>query len=63
MSSFTVPVYSVGVTVRLARFPLMLLAGSTGLFGIVAGLSLLLIHLWTLRSFGVPYLEPFAPLV
>jgi spore germination protein KA len=47
---------------RLLRFPLMILAGSLGLFGLTAGLLGMLIHLSGLRSFGVPYLSPLAPL-
>ena len=34
-----------------------------GLFGVVAGMFALLIHLTALRSFGVPFLEPLAPIV
>jgi spore germination protein KA len=37
----------------------MLLASFLGLPGILAGLSIIMIHLCGLRSFGVSYLEPF----
>jgi hypothetical protein len=46
---------------RLVRFPLLFLAGTLGLFGIMAGLILLHVHIVALRSFGVPYLSPLAP--
>ena len=39
---------------------LALLASAAGLFGVVAGLSALVIHLAGIESFGVSYLTPFA---
>lgn len=62
IASFTIPRYNFGYAMRLLRFPIIILAGSLGLFGIVVGLMLLLIHLCGLRSFGIPYLAPLAPL-
>ncbi|HEY8345907.1 MAG TPA: spore germination protein, partial [Symbiobacteriaceae bacterium] len=61
IASFTIPTYSFGFASRLLRFPLMVLAGSLGLFGLVVGLLAILVHLCSLRSFGVPYLAPLAP--
>lgn len=63
IASFATPVFSLAAGVRLFRFPLVVLAGSLGLFGVVAGMFALLIHLTALRSFGVPFLEPLAPVV
>lgn len=63
ISSFVTPIFSLAISVRLLRFPLMILASALGLFGILAGLASMLTHLLTLRSFGVPYLEPIAPFV
>jgi hypothetical protein len=62
IASFAIPRYNFSIAIRMLRFPLMVLAGSLGLFGIVAGLSGILIHLCSLRSFGIPYLWPVAPL-
>jgi spore germination protein len=62
IASFTIPRFNMAISVRLLRFPLMLLAGMFGLFGIVLGLLLILTHLCKLRSFGVPYFWPLAPL-
>lgn len=62
ISSFAIPNYNAAMSVRMLRFPLIFLAGSLGMFGIVAGLCGILIHLCSLRSFGVPYLSPLAPL-
>ncbi|MGI6037115.1 MAG: spore germination protein [Limnochordia bacterium] len=63
VASFATPAFSLAIATRLLRFPMILLAASLGLFGVVAGLFALLIHLTTLRSFGQPYLEPLAPIV
>jgi spore germination protein KA len=46
----------------IIRFLLVILAGFLGAFGIAIGLLLLLIHLVSLRSFGVPLLWPIAPM-
>jgi spore germination protein KA len=62
IASFTIPQYQMGLTFRLLRFPIMLAAGFLGLFGIMVALVALLVHLCGLRSFGVPYLQPIAPL-
>jgi len=61
IASFTIPSYSGSFAVRLLRFPIMVAAAALGLFGIMAALLALLIHLCSLRSFGVPYLSPIAP--
>ncbi|MBD3920769.1 spore germination protein [Paenibacillus sp. PR3] len=61
VSSFLIPNYSLGIAIRFIRFPIMLCAGILGLYGIVLAALVILIHLMTLRSFGVPYLSPLAP--
>jgi spore germination protein KA len=48
-----------GAVIRLTA---LLLAAFLGGFGLVSGFLLLLIHLAAIRSFGVPYLSPAAPL-
>lgn len=62
ITSFMVPSYNLGLSMRLLRFPLMFLAATLGLFGMITGALALLIHMAGLRSFGVPYLAPLAPL-
>lgn len=61
IASFIIPHYDLGLAFRLLRFPIMILAGIFGLFGIACGMVLLYIHLIELRSFGVPYMEPLTP--
>ncbi|WP_017753733.1 spore germination protein [Calidifontibacillus oryziterrae] len=58
IASFMVPRYSVGLAIRLLRFPIIFLAGFLGLIGVMIALIMLIIHLSTLRSFGIPYLSP-----
>lgn len=54
--------YTGATTIRMIRFPLILAAGMFGLPGVLGGIVLLVTHLATLRSFGVPFLSPLAPL-
>lgn len=61
IASFAAPRYNAAISQRLLRFPLMFLAALFGLFGVVIGLVAIVIHLSSLRSFGVPYLAPLAP--
>lgn len=63
ISSFIFPAPNMSISVRLIRFPLMGLAASFGLFGIIVGLIALVLHLCSLRSFGVPYTSPLAPFI
>ncbi|WP_324254269.1 MULTISPECIES: spore germination protein [unclassified Paenibacillus] len=57
ISSFMIPRYITGIAVRLLRFPLIFLAGSLGLVGVVMGVIAIVLHMCNLRSFGVPYLS------
>jgi len=61
IASFVNPSFGLAISVRLCRFILMLLAGFLGLFGIAVGVLIILIHLASLRRFGVPYLSPLSP--
>ncbi|WP_078544123.1 spore germination protein [Litchfieldia alkalitelluris] len=62
LASFTTPIYSMGNTIRLIRFPFLLFAELWGLLGIVLCFSFMLTHLLRLTSLGRPYLEPMYPL-
>lgn len=63
ISSFVVPSFNMSIAFRMLRFPLMALAASFGLFGIFVGAIVLILHLCSLRSFGIPYMSPIAPLI
>lgn len=62
ISSFAIPQYSVGITLRLLRFVAMFCAAIFGLYGVVLFFLLLCSHLVRLESFGVPYTSPVVPL-
>ncbi|TVX99057.1 spore germination protein [Cohnella terricola] len=61
IASFSLPRYNLGLAFRLLRFPLLLLAGSLGIYGMGFGVIALIVHLVNLQSFGVPYLAPVTP--
>jgi hypothetical protein len=54
--------YSFSYALRIWKYPIVLLSGVAGLMGWFSGLLLLLVHLASLKSAGVPYLRPLAPL-
>ncbi|MGE5576678.1 MAG: spore germination protein [Syntrophothermus sp.] len=61
LGAFTVPNFLAGFSLRFLRFPMMLLAGFLGLYGVAAGIAFLVLHMASLKSFGVPFLSPIAP--
>ena len=60
IAGYTLPSQDLGATVRLTRLGLVLAAILGGLFGVGAGLCLLLLHLAGLDSFGVDYTAPLS---
>ena len=60
IASFAVPSYSLVAAFRLSKFLIIALSAALGLLGFWIALLLLLIHLASLKSFGLPYLFPFA---
>lgn len=61
IASFAIPQYSFARAIRLLKFPIIILSGTIGIFGLIMSALTILIHLSTLKSFGVPYLAPIAP--
>lgn len=61
LASFTTPVYRMGNTIRLLRFPFLFFANLWGLLGIVLCFCILTTHLLRLTSLGRPFLEPLFP--
>lgn len=59
ISSFAIPSYSMAIGLRLLRFLLIIVSATLGLYGIMLGTIIILIHLCSLKSFGVPYLTPY----
>ncbi|WP_339816427.1 spore germination protein [Paenibacillus sp. FSL R7-0216] len=61
IASFLIPQTEMSQAISLLRFPLLICAGTFGLYGVSVGLIAILIHLTNLRSFGVSYLSPVSP--
>jgi spore germination protein KA len=61
--SFVIPAFNMSISIRILRFGLMGLAASFGLFGVTVGLIAILLHMSSLRSFGIPYMSPFGPFI
>lgn len=62
IASFAFPRYNIGTSYRMLRFPLLIVAGFLGFYGIVLFLIALSAHMVTLKPFGVPYMTPYAPI-
>ena len=61
IASFAFPRYNLGTAYRMLRFPMLLLAGMLGLYGVAFSTLAIMIHLTNIRSFGIPYLSPVSP--
>lgn len=61
IASFSAPAYNLAISARLLRFIVLVGAASLGLFGVGIVGALIMAHLASLRSFGVPYMSPLAP--
>ncbi|WP_225340388.1 spore germination protein [Lysinibacillus capsici] len=61
ISSFAIPQYNAGITLRMLRFVAMFSAALFGLYGIILFFLFLCSHLVKLKSFGVSYLSPTIP--
>ena len=62
IGSFAIPSVEASYPIRLIRFPLMILAATLGLYGVMLGGLVIIMYLIRLRTFGFPYLAPLAPL-
>lgn len=61
IASFTIPRFNFAISIRILRFPVMIMAGIFGLYGIIIAMMWIMMHICSLRSFGVPYLSGIAP--
>lgn len=60
LSALAIPNEEFSAPFRLLKFGFIFLGGTLGMFGILLGLYMLLSHIAELKSFGVPYLAPYA---
>ncbi|MBL0386221.1 spore germination protein [Tumebacillus sp. ITR2] len=61
IGSFATPAYNAAIALRMLRFPLIICSGVFGLYGVMIGLIVIINHMLSLRSFGVPYISPVVP--
>ncbi|WP_241747256.1 spore germination protein [Lysinibacillus sphaericus] len=61
ISSFAIPQYNAGISLRMLRFVAMFFAASFGLYGVILFFLLLCSHLVKLKSFGIPFVSPTVP--
>lgn len=61
ISSFSIPQYNAGASLRMLRFVAMFFAAALGLYGVVLFCLLLGAHVAKLKSFGVNYASPSIP--
>jgi hypothetical protein len=62
ISSFAIPSFHMALSLRAIRFVLIGFASLFGLYGTVIGSLLFITHLASLKTFGISYLAPLAPL-
>ncbi|WP_407545294.1 spore germination protein [Priestia sp. HNGD-A6] len=63
IASFATPSFNMAISARLIRFMFMIGAATFGFYGIILCLLMMVVHLCSLRSFGIPYMSPFAPFI
>lgn len=61
ISSFAIPDFSLGFTLRICRFLYIILGYIAGFLGIAIGIFIQTAILANSKSFGVPYLSPYLP--
>ena len=60
VATFIIP--SLNEVVTLYRLFLLILSGIMGIYGVTAGVFMIVIHANSLRSFGVPFMSPISPI-
>lgn len=61
LGSFAIPNYSFSLSIRVLRFVYIILASLSGLLGILIGVFMHIGLMVNLKSFGVPFMAPAAP--
>lgn len=62
IATFCLPQFNFSLPVRIIRFFLMILASVFGMFGVMIGVLFTMLHLFSMESFGKPYMAPLSPL-
>lgn len=61
LGSFAIPNYSLSLGIRMIRFLLIGFGYVGGFYGISAGVTVLFAFALSMKSFGVPFFSPYAP--
>ncbi|MDM5300471.1 spore germination protein [Bacillus subtilis] len=61
IASFATPAFAMAISARLIRFIFIMASAIIGFYGLILGIIIMIVHLCSLRSFGVPYMSPLAP--
>jgi spore germination protein KA len=56
VASFVIPNYEMAIALRVLKFPILILSDALGFLGIAISYSFLVVHVFSLKSMGVPYL-------
>ncbi|QDR83352.1 spore germination protein [Sporomusa termitida] len=56
IASYVMPYYSFGLALRSLRLPMLCLAATLGLYGVMLGILIVTVHLFSLRNFGESYI-------
>ncbi|MBQ3575280.1 MAG: spore germination protein [Clostridia bacterium] len=62
LGNYVIPNYGFSIGMILYRLLLLFLSAFMGIFGLIIGLFLIVTHLCTIKSFGIPYFAPVSPL-
>jgi spore germination protein KA len=62
ISALAIATPELQIPLAYVRFGLLILGGFAGMVGLTCGIIFIIIHLLSLRSFGVPYFAPLGPL-
>lgn len=62
ISSFGIPNFDLRTSIRIIQFSTMIMSSFFGLFGYAVSFFYITIHLATLKSFGIPFMTPLAPI-
>ncbi|WP_027626472.1 spore germination protein [Clostridium lundense] len=57
ISTFLIPNYEMALTIRILKFPLLVITNFMGILGIILFWFVIIVHLLDLDSFGVPYIS------
>ncbi|WP_261991185.1 spore germination protein [Paenibacillus polymyxa] len=63
ISSLATPAFNMALSVRILRFVIMFIAAFMGLYGVCVFSFIMIAHMCSLSSLGVPYMSPMGPFI